>query len=442
MGPKRAAALAVTVLVLATACTVTTTATPTLTPIPTSDPTPTSGVEPAGPATPTEGSTGTPKEVGPLVAAVAPDPGYQQELDQSRVSTFGWETDFSRHTVPFLEISSIIRRDGIPPIDKPAFTTIDEANTWLADVEPVIALDINGQARAYPLQILTFHEIVNDTVGGVPVAATFCPLCNSAIVFDRRLGDRRFAFGVSGNLRSSDLIMWDRQTETWWQQFTGEAIVGELAGNQLTYIPASITSWADFKAAFPEGDVLSNDTGFDRPYGLNPYAGYDRADNPPFLFDGELDGRLLPKDHVVAVKVGGTDVAFPFRVLEVERVVNYSSGGQEVVVFFQPGTTSALGSALIVNSADIGSTGVFDPRLDGRKLTFSLNGDRIVDDETGSEWNVLGQAVNGELQGRRLNEVLHETTFGLRGPPSNRTPLFIRAARAKRLDSSATVGLC
>jgi hypothetical protein len=415
LGPKRAAALAVAVLVLAAACAAPSASTPTSTPSPTSspisDPTPSSGAGPADSATPTPASTGTPEDVGPLVPAVAPDPGYEQELDLSRVSTFGWETDFSRHTVPFREISSIIRRDGIPPIDKPAFTTIDEANTWLADVEPVIALDINGQARAYPLQIMTFHEIVNDVVGGVPVAATFCPLCNSAIVFDRRLGDRRFTFGVSGNLRNSDLIMWDRQTQTWWQQFTGEAIVGELAGNQLTYIPATITSWADFKAAFPEGDVLSNDTGFDRPYGLNPYAGYDRADNPPFLFDGDLDGRLLPKDHVVAVTVGGTDVAFPFRVLEVERVVNYGSGGQDVVVFFKPGTTSALGNSIIVNSEDIGSTGVFDPRVDGRKLTFSLNGDRIVDNETGSEWNVLGQAVNGELQGSRLTEVLHGDHF-------------------------------
>ena len=414
MGPKRVIALTITVL-LAAACTAAATATPTLTPSPAPSPTPTSNNEPPGPVTPTPtpatGSTDAPGEVGQLAPSVAPDPDYEQELGQSRVSTFGWQTDFSRHTVPYREISSIVRRDGIPPIDKPAFTTIEEANNWLADVEPVIALDVNGQARAYPLQIMTYHEIVNDTVGGVPVAATFCPLCNSAIVFDRRLGDRRFTFGVSGNLRNSDLIMWDRQTETWWQQFTGEAIVGELAGNQLTYIAASITSWADFKAAFPDGDVLSTDTGFARPYGSNPYVGYDRADNPPFLFDGELDGRLLPKDHVVAVTVGGTDVAFPFRVLEVERAVNYSSGGQDVVVFFKSGTTSALGSALIVNSEDIGATGVFDPRVDGRELTFSLNGDRIVDNETGSEWNVLGQAISGELQGSRLNEVLHGDHF-------------------------------
>ena len=397
---KQPVALIMTAL-LAAACTATDT--PTLTPSPTSI----SGSPAASPSS----STDSPGDIGPLVPSVAPDRGYEQELGQSRVSTSGWKTDFSRHTVPFREISSNIRRDGIPSVDDPKYATFGEADGWLADVEPVIALDINGQARAYPLQIMTYHEIVNDVVGGVPVAATFCPLCNSALVFDRRLGDKLFTFGVSGNLRNSDLIMWDRQTETWWQQLTGEAIVGELAGNQLTYITATITSWGDFKAAFPEGDVLSRETGFSRPYGSNPYVGYDRADNPPFLFNGELDGRLLPKDHVVATTVGDTDVAFPFRVLEVERAVNYSSGGQDIVVFFQPGTTSALGSSLIVNSRDIGSTGVFDPRVDGRKLTFSLNGGRIVDDQTGSQWNVLGQAVNGELQGSRLREVLHGDHF-------------------------------
>ncbi|MGB6850975.1 MAG: DUF3179 domain-containing (seleno)protein, partial [Thermoanaerobaculia bacterium] len=158
-----------------------------------------------------------------------PDPDFGEELRQSRISTSGWKTDFSRHDLPFSEIlSGGVPRDGIPPLDKPEFATVDEAGRWLEDQEPVISFEINGEAKAYPLQILTWHEIVNDVVGGVPVAVTFCPLCNSAIVFDRRLGGVLYDFGVSGNLRSSDLIMWDRQTHSWWQQLTGEAIVGEL----------------------------------------------------------------------------------------------------------------------------------------------------------------------------------------------------------------------
>ena len=343
---------------------------------------------------------------------VAPNPNFEEDLQQAGISNRGWTTDFSLHSVPYNEIiSGGPPRDGIPPIDDPKFTTFEDADTWLGGQEPVIALEINGDARAYPLQILTWHEIVNDVVGGVPVAATFCPLCNSAIVFDRRLGGVVYDFGTSGKLRKSDLIMWDRQTESWWQQFTGEAIVGELTGKGLTFVPASIISFNDFKEANPEGQVLSRDTGFTRDYGRNPYAGYDRADIPPFLFDGELDGRLLPKERVVAVTIGDGDAAFPFSVLENERVVNYTVSEQELVVFFKPGTLSALDRSSIRNSRDVGATGVFDSDLDGRKLTFRADGDNFVDNETGSFWDILGQATQGPLAGSKLTPIVHANHF-------------------------------
>lgn len=189
--------------------------------------------------------------------SLAPDPNFARELRQARISTEQWKTDFSRHSVPFSEIfSGGVPRDGIPPIDNPEFIAVEKANLWLEAHEPVVSLEVSNEAKAYPLQILTRHEIVNDVVGGMPVAATFCPLCNSAIVFDRRLGDVVYDFGVSGMLRNSDLIMWDRQTQSWWQQLTGEAIVGELTGCQLTSLPAAIVSWKDFSAANPAGLVL------------------------------------------------------------------------------------------------------------------------------------------------------------------------------------------
>ncbi|MAZ62824.1 MAG: hypothetical protein CL895_01015, partial [Dehalococcoidia bacterium] len=124
--------------------------------------------------------------------------------------------------------------------------------------------------RAYPLQIMMWHEIVNDTVDGIPVAVTFCPLCNSAIVFDKTLNDQLHTLGTSGMLRNSNLIMWGGQTETWWQQLTGEGIIGQLAGHQLAFIPAQIISWDDFKANNPEGSVLARETGTGRRYGVNP----------------------------------------------------------------------------------------------------------------------------------------------------------------------------
>ncbi len=379
------------------------------TPEPTSSPSPTvppSGSTPTVPP-PSETPTGDPGGV----SSVTPDPDFRSALRGAGISTSPWKTDFSLHTVPFDEITPVLGPDGIPAIADPDFVTLDDADRWLGPQEPVIAFEIDGDARAYPLQILTWHEIVNDIVGGVPVAVTFCPLCNSAIVFDRRFDGEVFDFGVSGNLRNSDLIMFDRQTHTWWQQFTGEGIVGQFAGRQLTLLPGSIISWEDFKGANPEGIVLSRDTGFRRPYGENPYAGYDRVDNPPFLFDGDTDGRLLPKERVLAVTVNGVDAAFPFSILEEEKVVHYTVGGKELVVFFKAGTNSALDQRSIRGSKDVGATGVFEPELGGRKLTFRAEGDGFVDEGTGSVWNILGEAVEGPLAGETLSPVVHANHF-------------------------------
>ena len=343
---------------------------------------------------------------------VEPDPNYEDALDAARFRTGGWKTDFSLHTVAYDEfLSGGVPRDGIPPLDDPQFESIADADSWLEDVQPVVSLEVNGQARAYPLAILTWHEIANDTVGGVPVSVTFCPLCNSAVAFDRRLGDVTLDFGVSGNLRHSDLVMWDRQTESWWQQLTGEGIVGVYAGYRLNLVPAQIVSWADFRAAFPDADVLSRDTGHSRDYGRNPYYGYDRVDQSPFLFQGRPDDRLLPMERVAALELDGQTLAFPFTTLEREGAVNYEANGGSIVVLFQPGTASALDQSRIAESRDVGATGVFDAELDGQMLTFRVSADGFADDQTGSVWNVLGQAVSGPLAGQSLTPIVHGNHF-------------------------------
>ncbi len=325
-----------------------------------------------------------------------------------RWNSSGWKTDFSRKTIDLRDVKSGgPPRDGIPPIRDPRFMTMAEGDEFFDDREPVIAVELNGQARAYPLQILTWHEIVNDVVGGEPVIVTFCPLCNTALTFSRTVGDRTFSFGTSGNLRASNLIMWDRETESWWQQATGNAIAGEMVGSRLTFLPSAIVSWAVFKATFPDADVLSRDTGFRRSYGSNPYSGYDTTEGSPFLFDGELDDRLRPIDRVVTVTVGDGDVAYPYTELEVQKVIHDTVGGKDIVVFWAAGTVSALDRGTISQSRDIGGTGVFFPVLDGVRLTFSSRDDGIFDEETGSEWNVLGLAVSGPNEGKRLEPVVH-----------------------------------
>ena len=343
---------------------------------------------------------------------VEPDPDYQNALDAARFRTGIWKTDFSLHTVPYAEfLSGGVPRDGIPPLDHPQFESIADADAWLEDVQPVVALEINGAARAYPLAILTWHEIVNDELGGVPVSVTFCPLCNSAVAFDRRVGEATLDFGVSGNLRHSDLVMWDRQTESWWQQFTGEGIVGAYAGYQLELAPAQMVSWGDFKAAFPDADVLSRETGHTRAYGKNPYYGYDRIDQSPFLFKGSPDGRLLPMERVAALFLDGQPLAFPFLTLEEERAVNYTAGERNIVALFQPGTASALDQTRIAESRDVGAVGVFEAELDGQSLTFRAEGDAFVDEQTGTVWNLLGQAVSGPLAGKSLTPIVHGSHF-------------------------------
>ncbi|MGH2824474.1 MAG: DUF3179 domain-containing protein, partial [Thermoleophilaceae bacterium] len=277
-----------------------------------------------------------------------------------RFDTSGWETDFSKHSVPLSEFQSGgPPRDGIPPVDEPKPTSQADADEWLSAREPVLAVELGDRVRAYPLQILVWHEIVNDTLGGRPIAVTYCPLCNSSLVFDRRVGGRTLTFGTTGNLRRSDLVMWDRQTESWWQQLSAEAVVGELTGTNLKVLPSQTLSWADFKRIHPGGDVLSRDTGVERDYGSNPYAGYDQPDSEPFLFDGETDDRLPPKERVVAIFAEDETVVVPFSRLVREPVVETEAGGRPVVVFYKRGVVSPLDAPSIEGSRDVGTAAAF-----------------------------------------------------------------------------------
>jgi hypothetical protein len=315
-----------------------------------------------------------------------------------------WElTDFCQSSIPLDSILwGGVPPDGIPPIDTPLFESITAADGWLQPQSPVIALEVNDDARAYPLAIMTWHEIVNDTIGEVPVVVTFCPLCNSALVFERTVDDAELTFGVSGNLRNSDLVMWDRQTQSWWQQFTGEGIVGFYNGQQLTPVPSLVTSYGAFVAQFPNGQVLSRDTGINRSYGSNPYTNYDATENP-FLFDGEIDRRLSATEHVLAGIVGGEAIAYPFPLLREQGVINDVVGEVPVVAFWQPGAASALGDSTIDEGEDIGWAALYRRVVDERELTFSIDlTGAIMDAETGTIWNAFGQAIEGELAGTQL----------------------------------------
>jgi hypothetical protein len=300
--------------------------------------------------------------------------------------------------------------DGIPSIDEPRFLSAGDVD-FLADNEPVLALEMGGEARAYPVQVLIWHEIVNDTVAGVPVAVTYCPLCNSAVAYDRRVGERMLTFGTSGLLWNSALVMYDRQTETLWSHFTGQGIVGVLTGTELDTVPVATVPWSAWRDAHPAGLVLSRDTGHDRDYGRNPYPGYDDVTSQPFLFEGEVDGRYTAMTRVVGVERDGAAIAVPLADLRERRVIPIETTGGPLVAWWSPGTASALDAAEVATGADVGATGVFVPIVDGRLLTFRAEASGFVDDETGSTWNLLGRAMAGPLAGSSLVEVPHVDTF-------------------------------
>ena len=314
--------------------------------------------------------------------------------------------------------------DGIPAIDEPVFYTAASVDC-LPPEAPVLSLEIDGDARAYPLEIMVWHELVNDTVGGVPVAVAYCPLCNSVTVFDRRIEGRVLDFGVSGLLYNSSLVMYDRQTETLWSHFAGRPLYGSLGEAELVDYPATIVGFGEWKEANPDGLVLSRETGFDRRYGQNPYPGYDDVGNSPFLFEGEVDGRYTPMTRVVGVAADADDgkdlesdggaaeaLAFPLLDLRDRGVMTAEFDGQEVVAFWVPGSNSALDTADLSSGADVGATGVFVPVVDGQALTFESPATGVITDvETGSTWNVFGEAVEGELAGSRLEQLVHIDTF-------------------------------
>lgn len=293
-----------------------------------------------------------------LVAGGAMLIASQVLADPGRWMQEGWKTDFDKTSVEYSEIlSGGPPRDGIPSIDHPKFVPVSR-ETEVDAKEPVILLDINGDVRGYPLRILTWHEIVNDIVGGLPVAVTYCPLCNASLVFERRVGDRILEFGTTGKLRKSDLVMYDRQTESWWQQFTGEAIVGELQGTGLTLVPSRIVSMRDFRDAHPEAKVLvPNDPNL-RKYGVNPYAGYDSMDLP-FMYKGELPEDIEPMARVVVVRTGREPI-----IVEMTKVVGKPFEKEGYRIEWKKGVASALDQPRMSLGKDVGAVQVTRNGLD------------------------------------------------------------------------------
>ena len=368
-------------------------------------------------------SSSSPNADSPAVTTTRPSPTAPPPVEaqlprELAVVTAAWPTDWTRRTIDLDElkigINAIDPRDLIRPLDQPTDESIESANRWLIDREIGVSLDLNGVARFYPLRILTAHEVVNDELDGLPFAVTYCPLCNTAVAFDRRVDGQVLRFGVSGLLRKSDLVMWDDQTVSLWQQITGEGIVGALAGNQLETLPTATVRWGDFKANHPDGEALSQDTGFGFNYGSNSYVGYsDRAAPFGSFFDAPLDDRFPALDRVVGVRVGDVTKAYPFAVIDEKRAVNDELAGVPIAVWWAPTDSADNFDGVEVGCGESIGTGIaFLREVGDQLLTFEAFGvDTFIDDETGSTWSLFGEAIDGPLAGTQLELALHQNEF-------------------------------
>ena len=278
---------------------------------------------------------------------------------------------------------------GIPPIDHPTLITAEQA-TYLSDDELVFGVKIGDDTRAYPYRIMDWHEMLNDVVDGVPVSLAYCTLCGSGILYDTRVGGRAtpFEFGSSGLLYRSNKLMFDRETESLWNQFTGKPVVGKLtdSGIELTTLPLVTTKWGSWRSAHPDTKVLSLDTGFKRDYRPGkPYGAYFAS--PKLEFPAaNTDRRLSQKDQVFGLRISGAEKAWPLKLFKGGKLIN-----------------DRVGVLPLVLVGDAGTSTVRAYRGNGEVFTLADDSLRRVQSKSGS-WQVHEDALHGP-NGARLTRL-------------------------------------
>jgi len=304
------------------------------------------------------------------------------------------ETNGVKHLIPLDKIrGGGPPKDGIPSIDNPVFADI-QGSHFMSDSDTVIGLEINGEAKAYPLFILVWHEIINDSVGGTPVAVTYCPLCYTNQVFERVIDGQEVEFGTSGKLYNSNLVMYDRLTESYWSQALGLAVKGELTGYQLNLIPFDVITWGDWKKLHPDTLILTTDTGYIRSYATDPYGNY--YTEPRILFPVEhSDDRMHPKEIIIGFNQDNIYKAYKQNDIESNVIINDSIGETPVMLI----------SLYSENSR------AFERTINGIVLDFEYVDGKIFDSQTNSEWNYDGLSISGEYEGEQLQRMPIEPGF-------------------------------
>ncbi len=308
-------------------------------------------------------------------------------------------------------------RDGIPALNRPAAVAAAAGDQFLAPDALVLGVSLGGQARAYPHNVLWWHEIVNDDLGGRPITVSYCPLTGSGMVYDPAIAGQTLNFGVSGLLFDNNLVLFDRATESLWSQMRVQGVCGRLAGTPAPLAPVTQSTWAGWKALHPETTVVSFNTGFSRNYNQYPYGTYDQLNDNSLLFPQSfIDPRRPMKELVLGIVHEGTARAYPYGPLGERTVINDTVGGRAVLVVFDRATEMAI---------------AFEREVAGRVLSFEAAEAtgfpfRLRDRETGTWWNLTGTAVSGPQAGRRLSQVATYSAMWFAWASFNRgTELFL-----------------
>lgn len=289
---------------------------------------------------------------------------------------------------------------GIPAIVNPKFIPVSEADKILSDNDIIFGIAVEGEARAYPKDILVWHEIVNDNFGDKPVLVTYCPLCGTGIAFERTIDGEAVRFGTSGKLYNSNLVMYDEKTETYWTQVGGLAVLGPLTGMKLKQVPIDTVFYGDWKRIHPDTKVLSRDTGYIRPYGTDPYGDYYTSS---FVGFGATftDTRLHPKTMVAGIVIGETSKAYPVPEVAKVGLVNDVVAGREILVTFDPSITIA---------PEINPLQVYDRNFEGQILEFEIRDGKLFDKQTNTQWDFnTGEGLSGINAGNKLERIDRES---------------------------------
>lgn len=342
------------------------------------------------------------------------------QLKNPKKLAYEWQTDTTKHSVDLSELTIAVSKDALPTLDFPKFIYKEDERYNFYEYEPVIAISYNGESKAYPLSLLTMFELSNDSVGGEQVMVTFCPMCNAAMAFNRKIKkdgrDILLTFGISGLLMHNDMIMYDKQTNTWWEQLMGEAIVGELAGTELKMMRALIISAKDYFDRYPDGKILSPEgidiidkTTHHRPFHhLNHDNG--KIDTTYYLPE-TVDKRLPPLERVLDIHVEQHTMIYPFTAIAKKQVINEVFDNMHFVILYHKDMVSVLDEDDLSKSRRIGSATAFRSTMEGVNYTFHKKGNYFYDDQTHSTWDITGYCREGTLKNKQLMILPHSNHF-------------------------------